>query len=97
MGYDRKNRPPIQVRTLNPVEIEVVQALEAAGWTVVKRGWPDLLAWKAGKLRFIEVKRAHGHKLKASQAMVAEALRRGLGVQVEVLHPGNRPNWGVDR
>ncbi len=93
MGYTKANRPPIKVRTLNAVEIEVVQALEAAGWTVVKRGWPDMIAWKPGKVRLIEVKRSPRHKLRPSQAMVAEALRRALGVQVEVLHPGNRAEW----
>ena len=93
MTYTKANRPPITVRTLNPVEIEVVQALEAAGWTVVKRGWPDLIAWKPSKVRLIEVKRAPGHKLRPSQAMVAEVLRRALGVRVEVLHPGNRDTW----
>ena len=93
MGYTKANRPAIKVRTLNPVEIEVVQELEAAGWTVVKRGWPDLIAWKPSKVRLIEVKRSPGHKLKASQAMVAEALRRALGVSVEILHPENRDTW----
>ena len=91
--WTKAARPPIKVRTLNAVEIEVVQALEAAGWTVVKRGWPDLIAWKPSKVRLIEVKRAPGHKLKASQAMVAEALRRAIGIRVEILHPGNRPDW----
>lgn len=93
MGYTKANRPAIKVRTLNAVEIEVVQVLEAAGWTVVKRGWPDMLAWRDGKVRFIEVKRAPGHGLKKSQAMVAGALQRILGVHVELLHPGNREDW----
>ena len=93
MTYTKANRPPIKVRTLNPVEIEVVQALEAAGWTVVKRGWPSLIAWRPGKVRLIAVKRAPGLKMKASQAMVAEALRRALGVSVEILHPQNRDTW----
>ena len=93
MGYTKANRPAIKVRTLNPVEIEVVQSLEAAGWTVVKRGWPDMLAWRDGRVRFIEVKRAPRHNLKKSQAMVAAVLLRILGVQVELLHPGNRQDW----
>ncbi len=69
MRYSRTNRPPIKVRTLNPAEIAVVQHLEAQGYTVVKKGWPDFLAWRDREVRFIEVKTSPRGRLSASQGI----------------------------
>jgi len=88
--YTRSNRPDIHVRTLNPTEIRVCRELEADGWVVVKRGWPDFLAYRNGRVRFIEVKpisrRTKQPKhLKPSQAMVARWLKEAHGIDVEVV------------
>lgn len=87
MKYSRSARPTTNVRTLNPSEIHVAQYLEAHGYTVVKRGWPDFLAWKNGTIRFIEVKPNKRHSLRGSQRLVADALKHAFGVDVEVLTP----------
>jgi len=79
--------PAIGVRTKNGPEIIVCAGLERDGWTVVKRGWPDFLAWRGHEIRFIEVKRKAGYRLRRSQAMVAKALKTSLGITVEVLSP----------
>lgn len=83
--------PAIGVRTRNGPEIIVCAGLERDGWTVVKRGWPDFLAWRGHEIRFIEVKRKAGYRLRRSQAMVAKALKNCLGITVEVLSPDTVP------
>ena len=91
--YDRTNRPKIGIRTLNETEIEVCMYLESLGYKVIKRGWPDFLAFKDDDIRFIEVKKSPKTKgLKSSQKRVAEVLER-LGIKVELLHPGNKNEW----
>lgn len=91
--YNRRNRPKIGIRTLNPTEIEACEALEKAGYKVLKRGWPDFLAWKDGEVRFIEVKSSPKTKgLKTTQAKVAEVLKI-INVNVELVHPGNIKEW----
>ena len=86
--YTRSKRPAIGPRTLNQAEIAVCERLEREGYTVVKRGWPDFLAWNGRELRFIEVKTSPNSRgLKASQQMVADALRKYLGVEVELICP----------
>jgi len=87
LNYSRTTRPTTNVRTLNPSEIRVAQYLESNGYTVVKRGWPDFLAWKNGTIRFIEVKPNKRHKLKASQQLVSDALKHAFGVTVEMMTP----------
>ena len=41
---------------MNETERTVAQELEAEGWTVLRRGWPDFLAVRGKELKFIEVK-----------------------------------------
>jgi Holliday junction resolvase len=67
-------------------EAECAKALEAEGWEVMKRGWPDFLAVKDGKVRMIEVKPRADRKLSPAQARVAEVLAL-LGVTVELWSP----------
>ncbi len=82
------NRPAIAVKTLNDAEIKVAQNLEAEGYRVLKRGWPDFLAVKNGKVRFIEVKK-QGQRLKKQQEEV-KAILKLLGIEVEVIY-GDEP------
>jgi hypothetical protein len=87
--YSRTHRPNIRVRTLRGPEIVMCQDLEAQGWTVVKRGWPTFLAWRGESLRLIVVKGSAKHNgLTRKQDLVARALKRYLGVTVEVIFPG---------
>ena len=78
-------------RTNNRSERAVIEDLESQGYTVVKRGWPDLLAAHGDLVRFIEVKprtRKDGTlstaSLKPQQVMVAEILSR-IGIEVELI------------
>jgi hypothetical protein len=87
MTYSKRNRPRIKVRTLVPAWVEVAMALEAAGWTLSKRGWPHFLAVRGGEVRLIVCGR-----MRERQAVVARALSR-LGVTVEVLSSENRAAW----
>lgn len=73
-------------RTQNPAELAVLAQLEADGYSVLKRGWPDFLAVRGDEVRFIEVKpRAHSH-LSPAQQRVAGVLAK-LGIEVELLTP----------
>ena len=82
------------IRTSNPVERQVADQLIADGWEVMKRGWPDFLAYKDGKVRFVEVKPARSGKrawtdLRTTQLRMAEILFEAFGVEVEVMNePG---------
>lgn len=77
-----------RIRTTNAAEVQVLEALEQAGWSVLKRGWPDFLAVKGTEVRFIEVKPDSRHKLKPDQERVKDILGL-LGLKVEVLTPDN--------
>ena len=68
----------------NHAEREVRAQLEEDGWTVYSKGWPDYLAVKDGKARFIEVKPAGGAQLSSAQQVVFDVLS-SLGLQVEVI------------
>lgn len=75
------------------MEIEACEALERAGYKVLKRGWPDFLAWKEGEVRFIEVKSNPNTKgLKSTQKIVAQVLEK-IDINVELVHPGNIKEW----
>lgn len=52
----------------------------------MKRGWPDFLAVKDGRVRMIEVKPHAARTLSPAQARVAEVLAL-LGVEVELWSP----------
>ena len=74
------------VRTKNPAERAVVTDLESQGYTVLKNGWPDFLAFKGKSVRFIEVKPHRGRELTPRQQKMAQALAL-IGLSVELLAP----------
>lgn len=74
-------------RTRNKAEVDIIRGLEEHGYTVLKRGWPDLLAVKNGELRLIEVKPHAGRDLSPQQRQVADVLKSHLGLEVEILTP----------
>lgn len=78
--------PKIGIRTSNDAEITVCAALEADGWIVMKRGWPDFLAVRGNEVRFIEVKPDHEPVMRRQQKRVAAVLSR-LGIHVELITP----------
>lgn len=72
--------PPIA----NGPERRVASVLNAEGFRVVKRGWPDFLCWDDdGQLRFVEVKPYCTDDLSTAQKEVA-AILSSLGVPVEL-------------
>lgn len=74
---------------INAAERVVADSLEAEGWELLHRGWPDFLAVRGDKVRFIEVKRAFQpdpDNLSMYQRRVAAILAK-LGIEVEVLSP----------
>lgn len=70
-------------QTMPLSELRVLEKLQALGYEILKAGWPDFLAIKKGRGRFIEVKRPN-EKLRPSQIAMHEALRL-LGIEVEVI------------
>lgn len=78
------------IRTKNRAELKVLHHLQAQGWDVIKNGWPDFLAYKAGMIRFIEVKASAKGRLSLRQQKLADwlALR---GIKVEILTPWGKP------
>jgi hypothetical protein len=82
------------LRTKNPAEQHVVDDLESQGYTVLKNGWPDFLAFKGTEVRLIEVK-PHGRRhLSPRQKRMANALAL-TGLKVELVAPPDGVNWKV--
>lgn len=69
-------------------EDEVLEQLESDGWDVITVGFPDIIALKDGKLRFIEVKTGHRSLNKAQKK--AHNTFKKHGVSVEVIRVGGR-------
>ncbi len=84
-----KKAKGLRVRTSNRHEELAIQTLLDDDWEVLKRGWPDILAIKDGKVRFIEVKDGNT-KLKPHQKRVSEILSY-IGITVEVWRHGKEP------
>jgi hypothetical protein len=83
---------PEYLEATNFAEIKTKMLLEQDGYVVVKGGWPDFLAYKDGRLRFIEVKSLskNGNKkkgLEQNQQLIALLLEKYLGITVEVVCP----------
>ena len=78
-------RPTIGIRTVNTAEVAVAKKMEADGYRLLKRGWPDFIAVKGQDIRFIEVKSNRNQKLKEHQQEVLEILQT-FGIEVEVLY-----------
>lgn len=81
----------IMIRTKNPSELKVIRDLEKEGYEVLKRGWPDFIAFKGSTVRFIEVKRLTTSRgklsrseLKPDQIKVADILKQ-FGITVELV------------
>lgn len=71
-------------RTSNRWEQQLRDKLEAQGYRVIKRGWPDFLAVRGDEVRFIEVKPPGNiNGLSPMQREVAEVLAR-YGIEVEL-------------
>jgi len=72
---------------MNPLEKEIATSLEAAGWKVLRNGWPDFLCWREEgnekKVMCVEVK-ASKDKVRESQ-VTNHALLSGVGLPVYVL------------
>jgi hypothetical protein len=73
---------------MNPREHAIKKELEAQGYTVLRRGWPDFLAFKEadGKLEVkgVEVKVAANDFPSKHQAAMHDVLRR-FGLNIEVV------------
>jgi Holliday junction resolvase len=66
-------------RPANTHEAELYDLMTEHGWEVTKRGWPDFLCLKGGKLVCIEVKPKRGYKLKSWQRRVMlELVKHGI-------------------
>jgi hypothetical protein len=78
------------VRTSNDAEARCVEGLEAEGWTVMKKGWPDFLVVRDGVVRMIEVKPDASRTFSPAQRRVADALAL-LGIEVELWYPPESP------
>lgn len=76
MFGDRKIRAP------NQWEAQCVRKLIAEGYEVYRRGWPDYIAVKGDRIRFIEVKPPNGN-LGVRQKEIAGILAT-FGITVEV-------------
>ncbi len=74
---------------LNTAEKLEAAALRADGWTIHRNGWPDFMAEKDGKFRFIEVKQKPD-RLSANQKKMCKALFRLTGIKLEVRYYVNR-------
>lgn len=83
---------PIGIRTRNAAEIRVAQDLEADGWKIYKRGWPDFLAVRGDEVRFVEVKPNRFSSPSRHQKAVAAVLREHYGIKVEVVFPAGLPH-----
>jgi hypothetical protein len=80
----------IGIRTSNRAEQEVCRRLEGEGYTVLKNGWPDFLAFRDNEVRFIEVKPNVRCKMSPRQVRMASALRR-CGIRVEMAYGDMSP------
>ena len=61
-----------------------METLEAGGWEIVTRGWPDFVAVRGNVVRFIEVKPAGRSQLRPMQQRMI-AIFKLLGIPVEVI------------
>lgn len=74
----------IGIRTRNPAEVAVATRLVNEGYTILKNGWPDFLAFDDHGVRFIEVKPTCRSNLSYRQRKMAGVLSR-LGISVELV------------
>ena len=74
---------PERLHDLNESERRVYDALRRDGYSVYRHGWPDFLAIRDNKAKFVDVKGAL-KKLGGAQIRMHEALR-SCGLDVEVI------------
>lgn len=68
---------------MTPAEKQVIDRLKAAEYTVINKGWPDLLAERNGEVIAIEVKGPHD-EIKPHQRECHRMLKQaGINVTVE--------------
>lgn len=81
---------------MNKNERRIYDELQREGYEVFHRGWPDFLVLKDGVARLIELK-TPGDKVSPCQAQLHDALRRGLGLNVEVIkiETVDKINWDL--
>lgn len=58
----------------NLPELTLESEMNGLGWDITKRGWPDFVCWRNGKMACIEVKPHSSSPLKATQRRIMEAL-----------------------
>lgn len=72
---------PERRRPANDAEGQLFDELTADGWEVMKRGWPDFVAVRNGKVLIIEVKPGKHDRPKVDQEFVMQLLAdHGLNV-----------------
>jgi hypothetical protein len=76
------------MRTGSRAEAQAIKHFTDEGWTLFKRGWPDMLIVKDNQFRFIEVKKKIDYQFKPDQKRIAEQLKR-FGLEVEIWAPPN--------
>lgn len=74
---------------MTEAEKRVVTRLEGEGYTVLKRGWPDILALRGTEVRLIEIK-AGQDRISFDQLEMHKALAMA-GFNVEILKAGPVP------
>jgi hypothetical protein len=57
------------------------------GWEVTKKGWPDFICTKGGKMVFVEVKPGRNHRLSIAQTRVMDFLAKA-GIECYRWEPG---------
>lgn len=79
---------------MNKNERRIHDELQREGYEVFRGGWPDLLTIKDGVVRLIELK-TPSDKLSQRQVKLHGALKRGLGLTVEVMviETADKINW----
>ena len=63
-------------------ELEVKKILEAQGWQVFLHGFPDLMCFKNGEMKFVEVKQINGYKTDAQRKLFPVLQKHGLKVEI---------------
>ena len=72
---------------MNASEQIIHDSLVNDGWTVYRGGWPDFIAEKDGKLKFIEVKSESSPNLSKEQTKIHDLFQRhGLDTKVLLVY-----------
>jgi len=83
---------------VNPIEEEAIKQYEALGYDVIKKGIPDLVLLKDGKIKFVEVKNSDTYSkgndgLSPSQRRAFKLLEKhGFDVEIKRYRYTTNPN-----